>query len=217
MDKTETIRVLTVDDHELLRRGIRFALLSVDDLDLVGEAQDGREALAMCQALQPDVVLMDMRLTGDMDGIAATRIVRQNCPQTQVIILSSFHDNNLVRGAVQAGAIGYLIKGVSGDALCDAIRAAAAGKPTLDAEALEALAQPRNNELPAVDDLSDRELEVLALLAAGMSNPEIAEHLHFSVSAVKYHVSNIFSKLAVSNRTEAATFAIEHKIVVRRK
>lgn len=213
MDKSKTIRVLTVDDHELLRRGIRFALLPVDDLTLVGEAQDGTEAVTLCRELRPDVVLMDMRLTGDTDGIAATRAIREACPYAQVIILSSFHDKKLVQGAVQAGAIGYLIKGVSGDALCDAIRAAAAGKPTLDAAALEALAQPVSSEPPLGNDLTDREQDVLQLLATGMSNPEIAAALHLSVSAVKYHVSNILSKLGVANRTEAATIALEQRLV----
>ena len=211
MDKS--IRVLTVDDHELLRRGIRFALLAVDDLNLVGEAQDGDEAIRLCQELRPDVVLMDMRLAGDMDGIEATRAIRTTCPFAQVIILSSFHDNKLVQGAIQAGAIGYLIKGVSGDALCDAIRAAAAGKPALDPEALEDLAQPASSGLEVGHDLTRRERDVLQLLTAGMSNPEIATKLHLSVSAVKYHVSNIFSKLGVNNRTEAATIAFEQKLL----
>ena len=213
MDKT--IRVLTVDDHELLRRGIRFALLPVDDLMLVGEAQDGMEAIKLCQELRPDVVLMDMRLTGDMDGIAATRVIREKCPFAQVIILSSFHDSKLVQGAVQAGAIGYLIKGVSGDALCEAIRTAAAGKPALDAEALGDLVQPTEKQTGLGKDLTDREQDVLQLLAAGMSNPEIAAQLHLSVSAVKYHVSNILSKLGVTNRTEAATIALEQNLVSR--
>lgn len=213
MDKT--IRVLTVDDHELLRRGIRFALLPVDDLMLVGEAQDGMEAIKLCQELHPDVVLMDMRLTGDMDGIAATKVIREKCPFAQVIILSSFHDSKLVQGAVQAGAIGYLIKGVSGDALCEAIRAAAAGKPALDAEALRDLVQPAERKTGLGNDLTDREQDVLQLLAAGMSNPEIAAQLHLSVSAVKYHVSNILSKLGVTNRTEAVTIALDQKLVSR--
>ena len=213
MDKT--IRVLTVDDHELLRRGIRFALLPVDDLMLVGEAQDGMEAIKLCQELQPDVVLMDMRLTGDMDGIEATRAIREKCPFVQVIILSSFHDSKLVQGAVQAGAIGYLVKGVSGDALCEAIRAAAAGKPALDAEALGDLVQPTERQTELGKDLTDREQDVLQLLVAGMSNPEIAAQLHLSVSAVKYHVSNILSKLGVANRTEAATIALEQNLVSR--
>ena len=138
----KTIRVLTVDDHELLRRGIRFSLLPVPDLELVGEAQDAEEAVQLCADLQPDVVLMDMRLTGDADGIAATRIIRDQFPQIQVIILSSFYDKELVQGAMQAGAIGYLIKGVSGDELTLAIRSAYVGRPALAAETLSALAQP---------------------------------------------------------------------------
>jgi NarL family two-component system response regulator LiaR len=214
---SNTIRVLTVDDHELLRRGIRFSLLPVSDLELVGEAQDVEEAVQLCADLQPDVVLMDMRINDDADGIAATRLIRDQFPQIQVIILSSFYDKELVQGALQAGAIGYLIKGVSGDELTLAIRSAYAGRPTLAAETLSALAQPTPAKTSAEHDLTPREQEVLALLVDGLPNAEIAQRLHVSVAAVKYHLSNIFSKLAVSNRTEAATFALEHCLVPKRE
>ena len=207
------IRVLTVDDHELLRRGIRFSLLPVADLELVGEAQDAEEAVQLCADLQPDVVLMDMRLTGEQDGITITKLIRGQFPQIQVIILSSFYDKELVQGAMQAGAIGYLIKGVSGDELANAIRSAYAGWPVLAAETLAALAQPTPAQPAPGYDLTEREQEVLVFLAAGLPNRKIARRLHVSVAAVKYHVSHILSKLGVSNRTEAATLALEQNLV----
>lgn len=213
----KTIRVLTVDDHELLRRGIRFSLLPMADLELVGEAQDVEEAVQLCADLQPDVVLMDMRLGGDADGNTATKLIRDQFPQIQVIILSSFYDKELVQGAMQAGAIGYLIKGVSGNELALAIRSAYAGRPALAVETLSALAQPTPAPTDVGHDLTEREQEVLALLVEGLPNAEIAQRLHVSVAAVKYHLSNIFSKLTVSNRTEAATFALEHNLVSKRE
>ena len=217
MDESRIIRVLAVDDHELLRRGIRFSLLAVEDIKLVGEAQDSDEALQQCEALQPDVVLMDMRLEGSkLNGIETTQLVRSRFPQIQVIILSSFHDKDMVQGSMQAGAIGYLVKGVSGKEMNEAIRAAYAGKPTLVAEALADLVQPAGKEYQAGHDLTEREQEVLPLLVEGLSNPQIAQQMHLSTAAVKYHVSNILSKLEANNRTEAATIAIEHNLVPKR-
>jgi NarL family two-component system response regulator LiaR len=215
MNEQESIRVLSVDDHELLRRGIQFALLSFDDLDLVGEAASGDEALALCAEIRPDVVLMDMKLTDEMDGIAATRAIRAGFPLIQVLVLSSFFDRKLVQGAMQAGAIGYLVKGVSGEDLAEAIRAAHAGRPALAMEALEILVQPAGSEGKVVQELTNREREVLAFLVEGSSNAEIAAQLHITVSAVKYHVSNILSKLGAANRTEAAALARRQGLVSR--
>jgi NarL family two-component system response regulator LiaR len=213
MSDPEHIRVMTVDDHQLLRRGIRFSLLSVDDIEVVGGAQSGEEAVSLCDELHPDVVLMDMRLPGEMDGVAATQAIRSRCPRVQVLALSSFHDRDLVQGAMQAGAIGYLVKDASAEELADAIRAAHAGRPTLAAEAVEALVQP-DQAAPALGyDLTVREREVLALLVEGLSNAEIAASMHFSVAAVKYHVSGILSKLGAANRTEAAALAREHSLL----
>ena len=213
MGKRENIRVLSVDDHELMRRGIRFSLLSVEDIDLVAEAQSGEEALSLCDEVRPDVVLMDMYLTGSMDGIATTRSIRERCPQVQVLALSSYFEKGLVQGAMQAGAIGYLVKGVSGAELADAIRAAYAGRPTLTSEAVEVLIDPTRPQSRLGNDLTERELEVLALLVEGLSNAEIADRMYLSVAAVKYHVSNILSKLGASNRTEAVVLAMEHNLV----
>lgn len=213
MSDSEAIRVLSVDDHELLRRGIRFSLMSFDDLDLVGEAANGEEALVLCEELKPDVVLMDMKMTGEMEGIAAIQAIREDFPEIQVVALSSFFDRVLVQGAVQAGAIGYLVKGVSGEEMAEAIRAAHAGRPALATEALEVLVQPAEPETRPGYDLTSRENEVLTFLVEGSSNAEIAAQLHISVSAVKYHVSNILSKLGASNRTEAAALARRHGLV----
>ena len=213
MSETGIIRVLTVDDHQLLRRGIRFSFLSVDDIELVAEANSGEEALLLCDAAQPDVVLMDMRLTGDMDGVVTTQAICSRYPEVQVLALSSYSDRDLVQGAMQAGAIGYLIKGVSVEELANAIRAAHAGQSTLTAEAMEALVQPTVPTSQLGHDLTEREREVLVLLVEGLSNADIAARLHLSVAAVKYHVSGILSKLGAANRTEAAALAREHNLV----
>lgn len=210
---SDVIRVMTIDDHQLLRRGIRFSLLSVDDIEVVAEAGSGQEAIRLCVEVQPDVVLMDMRLPGEMDGVATTEAIRSRLPQVKVLGLSSFHDRDLVRSAMQAGAIGYLVKGASAEELAEAIRAAHAGRPALAGEAVEALVWP-DIAAPALGhDLTAREREVLALLVEGLSNAEIAASMHFSVAAVKYHVSSILSKLGASNRTEAAALAREHNLL----
>ena len=213
MNETEAIRVLSVDDHELLRRGIRFSLLSFDDLDLVGGAASAEEALAMCEQTRPDVVMMDMKMTGEMDGVAAIGAIREGFPEIKVVALSSFFDRELVQSAIQAGAIGYLVKGISGDELAQAIRAAHAGRPALTAEAVNALVQPAELESKPNYDLTNREQEVLTFLVEGLSNAQIAAQMHVTVAAVKYHVSNILSKLGATNRTEAAALARKYGLV----
>jgi NarL family two-component system response regulator LiaR len=185
MRENETIRVLCVDDHELLRRGIRSSLRSFDDIELVAEAGDGQEALAICAKTNPDVILMDIVLAGEMDGVATIRAVRERFPQIQIVALSTFYDRKLVQSVMQAGAIGYLVKGVSGEEVAEAIRAAHAGRPALATEAVAALLQPERSESGLGYDLTKREREVLALLVEGLSNAEIAAQLHITVAAVK--------------------------------
>ena len=213
MSEPSPIQLITVDDHELLRRGIRFSLLAVDDIELIGEADSAEEAIRMCEAVRPDVVLMDMRMPGPMGGLEAIRIICHRCPQVKVLALSSFFDRDLVQGAMQAGAVGYLVKGIPGEELADAIRAAHAGRPTLAKEAVEALVQPAPHMPTLGYDLTEREREVLTLLVQGQSNAQIADSLTVTVAAVKFHVSNILSKLGAANRTEAAALAREHGLV----
>jgi len=213
MEVNQTIRISSVDDHELVRKGIRFTLLPLEDIELVGEAGDGQEALQICAQEAPDVVIMDMLLGGEMDGIAAIRAIRESYPHIQVVALSSFYDRDLVQGAIRAGAIGYLVKGSSGKELVDAIRAAHAGKPALTKEAMEALVEGSQSSPSLGNDLTEQEIVVLEYLVEGLSNPQIAERQNYSVAAVKYHVSNILSKLGAANRTEAVALAIENNLV----
>ena len=209
---SKRIRVLTVDDHEIFRGGIAFALEAYEDLELVGAAHDGEEALKMCAKFQPDVVLMDMRMSG-LDGPAATQAIKAQDPQVQVLALTSFHDEELVQRAMAAGAIGYLLKGVPVRELVEAIRTASAGRSTIDDQALQSLIKAARSGPRLGDDLTAREREVLALLVEGLSNPEIAERLVISLPTAKAHVRSIMAKLQVSSRTEAATVAVKQKIV----
>ena len=212
MTESDRIRVLIVDDHAMLRRGLVTFLLSFDDLELVGEAANGVEALRLCGQVQPDVVLMDLVMP-NMDGATATRAIRQRYPQVQVIALTSFREEELVRGALEAGAIGYLLKNVPADELAEAVRAAHAGRPTLAPEAAEALIQVTTHPPPVLgQDLTPREREVLALMVDGLRNAEIAERVTVSPSTVKFHVSRILSKLNVSSRTEAVALALQHDL-----
>jgi len=212
MTKPTPIRVMLVDDHAVVRSGLAAFLLAYDDLELVGEAASGEEAVRLSQQLRPDVVLMDLVMPG-MDGATATRAIRERCPQIQVIALTSFKERELVQGALEAGAIGYLLKNVTADELADAIRKAHAGRPTLAPEAAQALIQATREPPAPGYDLTEREREVLALMVEGLSNPEIAERLVVSPSTVKFHVSNILSKLGVAGRTEAVVLAVQSGLV----
>jgi len=211
----ERIRVLIVDDQELVRSGLRFFLLAFDDLDLVGEAASGEEAMHLCTQIQPDVVLMDLLMPG-MSGAAATHVICDRWPKVRVIVLTNFQDVKLVQEALQAGAISYLLKNVTATELADAIRAAHAGRPTLATEATQALINAASRPRQPDYDLTQREQEVLELMVEGLSNAEIAERLVIGLSTVKFHVSGIFSKLGVSSRAEAMAMAWEHNLVARR-
>jgi NarL family two-component system response regulator LiaR len=198
----------------MVRRGLSTILRIKPDLELVAEASNGREALALCEEMQPDVVLMDL-LMPEMDGAEATQVIRQKWPEVQVIALTSFQEKDLVRQALEAGAISYLLKNVSAEDLAAAIREAHAGRSTLAPEAIQALIQPDRatphpeQGLAEAYELTPREEEVLALLVEGLTNPEIAERLVISRSTAKAHVSNILSKMGVSNRAEAVAQALQ--------
>jgi NarL family two-component system response regulator LiaR len=207
------IRVLIVDDHPVVRRGIVFSLSAFDDLEVAGEASSGEEALRICAEAAPDVVLMDMMMPG-MDGIAATRALRQLCPGLRVLALTSFADGELVRGALEAGAMGYLLKDMSIDELAQAIRATRSGQATLAKAATQALVQHPGNTPAFVEDLTPRQREVLTLVVAGMSNQEIADRLVVSLATVRFHVSTILAKLNAANRAEAAALAVKHNLLV---
>jgi NarL family two-component system response regulator LiaR len=215
MSRSDTIRVVIVDDHGMVRKGLIAYLRNYADIEVTGEARDGQEAIEMCAQLQPDVILMDLVMP-NLGGAAATRTIHKRWPHVQVIALTSFREKERVQDALQAGAISYLLKDVSGDDLAQAIRAAHTGHSTLAPAAVQALIQPDRQEAPIGDDLTRRERDVLALLVKGMSNPEIAERMCLSRSTVKVHVSNILAKLGVSNRSEAIALAIEHKLINRR-
>lgn len=212
MIQNSPIKVLLVDDHMVVRSGLSTVLAVFDDMQLVGEAGDGEEALRLCERLKPNVVLMDLVMP-KMDGVAATQAIKERWPQIQVIALTSFKEKEYVEGALKAGASGYLLKNVSAEELVNAIRRAAAGQPSLSPEAAQVLIQKVNEPLPPGQDMTDREREILALMVEGLSNNEIAERLVVSQSTVKFHVSNVLSKLGVTGRTEAVALAVKHHLV----
>jgi DNA-binding NarL/FixJ family response regulator len=207
----EPIRVLLVDDQRLMREGLRVLLELEPDLEVVGEAGDGQQALDAYAALRPDVVLMDVRMPG-MDGVEATRRLRERWPEARIIILTTFDDDAYVFEGLRAGALGYLLKDVSGNTLAEAVRTVAAGgallAPSVARKVVAAFsrlsppARPPDEGLP--EPLSEREKEVLRLLAQGLSNREIAERLVLAEGTVKNHVTTILQKLGVRDRTQAA-------------
>jgi NarL family two-component system response regulator LiaR len=211
MEYSSPIRVMIVDDHGMVRKGLMAYLKNEPDLEIIWEARDGREALELCEKIQPDVILMDLVMP-ELGGVAATRAIHSRWSQVQVIALTSYEDKELVQDALHAGAIGYLLKNITGKDLAEAIRSAHKGHPTLAPEALKALIQIRNHDFTLGGDLTRREREVLALLVKGLNNPEIAERLCVSRATIKVHVSNILSKLGASNRAEAISLSIQHKI-----
>ncbi len=212
MSEQKVIRVLIVDDHAVVRGGLSKFLQVHKDLELVGEAENGKEAIRLAEQLRPDVVLMDLKMP-EMDGVAATRELRQRHPNTRVLVLTSFAEDNMVQGALQAGATGYLLKNVSVSELATAIRAAHAGRMTLSSEATEALVHAAAHPIVPADELTEREREVLALMVDGLSNQEIADRLFLSLGTVKFHAGNIYSKLGVDSRVAAVTMAIQRRLV----
>jgi NarL family two-component system response regulator LiaR len=212
MNTAQTIRVMLVDDHNVVRSGLATFLRAYEDLTLAGEARNGMEAVNLCHHIKPDVILMDLMMP-EMDGIAATRAILDHDPDIKIIAITSFEEEEYVQGALAAGAISYLLKNVISDELARAIREAAAGRSTLSPEAARVLVQATRSPKQPWLDLTERELQVLKLVVQGQSNRQIADAMFISITTVKAHVSNILSKLQVSNRAEAIAYALKHKIV----
>lgn len=200
---------MIVDDHDMVRRGLSVFLHSFDDMVLVAAAASGEEALQLCAEATPDVMLMDMVMPG-MDGVTATRAICQAHPHIRVIALTSFKEEELVQGALEAGAVGYLLKDASTDNLAAAIRAAYAGEIILGPGVVQVIVRAATRSPAPGHDLTNREREVLVLMVEGLNNVEIAKRLFISRSTVKTHVSRILSKLDVKSRVEAVVVAVEH-------
>ncbi len=212
MNTPEKIRVMLVDDHNVVRSGLATFLRAYEDLELVGEAKNGLEALQLCPLKMPDVILMDLVMP-EMDGIAATRSILEEYPGMKIIAMTSFEEEELVQGVLSAGAMGYLLKNVTADELVRAIRDAVSGKSTLSPEAVRALIQATRPSKQSLCDLTEREMEVLHLLVQGQSNQQIADAMVITVATVKAHISSILSKMQVASRAEAIAYAIKNKIV----
>lgn len=208
---TLPIRLLIVDDHEIVREGLETLLAEETSVSVVGQAANGAEALALAAELQPDVILMDLVMP-ELDGIEATRRIRSAGLASQILVLTSFADDQKVREAIEAGAIGYLLKDVLKADLLRAIQAASQGKPTLHPEAQSYLMRQVSAPatVPSKSNLTERELDVLRLIASGQSNKEIAVTLHLTEGTIKGYVSAILAKLGVADRTQAALYAVKH-------
>lgn len=212
MDGQQSIRVMVVDDHAVVRSGLVALLQSYGDLELVGQAADGSEALRLCTQVEPDVILMDIVMPV-MDGVAATRGLRRTYPHAKVVMLTSCREPEMVTAAIRAGAKGYLVKNATPEEVVAAVREVHIGRPALSQEATEALITSVSGPSAPAVVLTERERDVLALLVAGMSNAEIAQRLVVSRSTVKFHLGSIFNKLGVNSRTEAVALAMQQHLV----
>lgn len=212
MTDSNPIRVMIVDDHDVVRQGIAVLIEAFDDLVLIGEASNGADGIRLCVDCQPDILLTDLVMPG-VDGVAVIQAVHEYCPNTQIVALTNFKEEQLVYAALQAGATSYLLKNVTVDELANALRSAHHGRSTLAPEAAQVLVKVTSRPPTVGYDLTDREREVLTLIIQGMNNREIAASLTISRSTVKNHVSNIFSKLDVSNRAEAVATAVQNHLV----
>jgi NarL family two-component system response regulator LiaR len=216
---SDIITILIVDDHELVRRGVRDFLETQNDLNVVGEARTGEEAVLLTEQTVPDVVLMDLVMPGGVDGVEATRKVKNVSPRTQVVVLTSYHEDEHIFPAIRAGALSYILKDICSTELAEVVRKAARGEAVLNPSVAARLVQEvrggRDLSPNPFTDLTNREMDVLLLIADGLSNARIAEQLVISEKTVKGHVSNILGKLHLGDRTQAAVFAWR-KGVVRR-
>jgi NarL family two-component system response regulator LiaR len=210
---SEPIRIVLADDHTLVRSGITYSLVGCDDLEVVGQAASGEEALRLVEQLHPDVVLMDLLMPG-MGGFTAIHELHERFPEVPVLALTSFKEGDMVQQALQAGAIGYLLKDVEVEELVKAIRLAHQGMPSLAPAAAQTLVHEVAKRPPALGhDLTEREREVLGLLTAGLSNQQIAARLVITPATVKFHTRSIRSKLGTSSRTETVVVALRHRLV----
>lgn len=212
MTERKLIRVVIVDDHFMVRDGLKLFVDLTPGMECVGLAAGGQEALQLCRELQPDVVLMDLLMPG-MDGIKATEALHQELPQIHVVALTSFAELDLIQRALRAGATGYLLKNATMTQLADAIRSAHVGQRALSTEASNVLIEAAADPFKPGHDLTERELEVLTLLSEGMTNLEIARQLGISESTARFHIGNLFTKLGCSNRTEAVRLALRHNLI----
>jgi NarL family two-component system response regulator LiaR len=210
--ENKPIRVLLVDDHAVVRSGLAAVLMSYDDLELVGEAGSGEEGVRLAERYKPDIILMDLVMPG-MDGVAATKAIHEKLPDIRIIILTSFKEKDMVDGALKAGAMSYLLKNVSADELVTAIRGAVRGQARLSPEAAQVLIQEIRQPQGPGFDLTEREREILKFMVDGLPNSAIADKVIVSQSTVKFHVSNILSKLGVASRTEAVSLALKQNLV----
>lgn len=206
------ITIVIADDHEMVRRGLRMTIAAEDDLILLGEATNGKEAVRLVNELQPQVVLLDVQMP-DLDGVAAAQAIRQAQPATAVVMLTSFAEDAQLYAALDAGVIGYLLKDISGDDLVAAIRGAVRGEPQLHPSIALRLMRRRSTSSDPFAELTERERDVLKTLARGLSNKEIAQALFLTETTVKGYVSTVLSKLGVSDRTQAALIAVRHGLV----
>jgi NarL family two-component system response regulator LiaR len=215
---SEPIRVVLVDDHSMIRIGLKAYFDTISDIEVVGEASSGEDALRVVEETHPDVILMDLIMTG-MDGVEATQQVKKICPTCKVIILTSYHEDSNIFPALRAGALSYVLKDIDPDDLAKAIRAAYAGdamiNPQVAARMVKEIQGGNKNEMNPFVDLTDRELDVLRMIAVGKNNQEIAAELVVSESTVKTHITNLLSKLHLKDRTQAAAYAWQNGIVRR--